>query len=97
MARSAHVVRGSDGRARSSWEAGNDRSAIIRMSFVAFDLRCNDRPDFDRACKKYCVNVGNRVFPPILFSLRRFSHGCDFDRQGQTARERDRDAGEDAG
>jgi hypothetical protein len=39
------------------------------------------------ACKKYCVTVGNRVFPPILLSLRRFSHGCDFDRQGPAARD----------
>jgi hypothetical protein len=35
-----------------------------------------------RPCKKYCVNVGNRIFLPILLSLRRFSHGCDFDREG---------------
>ena len=40
------------------------------------------------ACKKHCVSVRNRVFPPILFSLRRLWHGCYFNRQGATARAR---------
>jgi len=33
-------------------------------------------------CKKYCVSVGNRVFLPILLSLRSLSHGREFDSEG---------------
>ena len=70
-------------------KAGNQegrrfQEAITRLaSIVIFAARSEASVylggrSYDWPCKKYCVNVENRISLPILLTLRRFSHGCEF-------------------